>query len=750
MEDGGSVALHPVPASGPVPPTAPDQRATADQAPIDDRVEEFLLAAVERRYREVLDSLPTLSLLVIDPGMTVRLAAGSLLRRAGYDPDSMIGRPFAEVAEDAAIRRLVPDLQRALRGESIDTHYVSPVNGWEYVIRIRPLRNARGAVVGGLLLSEDVTGPRLLQRQLERVQRASRVGSVRYEVGEGWVFDAMLWELLGLPEPDADPGTASTGEGAEPRAAVPGPGRGHPDASWVIDLVVPEDRARVEHAYRRVLADGGETTVDYRMRVAASAQLQYVRGTCQALVDDRGRLLRAMITHSDVTGSVRAMQSVERARAESSSARTQMLRQASDLLVDSGQPLPELVQKVTELAAAGLGDGAMVRIVDSTGRTVEADYVADRDPAARARLAEFATLSAPFFDRTAGVERWIYGRGRCVSSLHPDAATIVGPYGLTTPYGVIPHYVLAPIRHDGTVLGVLGVVRRDPDRPYEAGDDDLTQVLADRLGTVVAQGRTRAWVEQQGRERALILGRITRLSAEQRELVDQLGDVEQRERILLAEAIHDDPMQTIVAAAMRIDTLAMTVPGEVGVELERLVDMLESAVGRLRTLIVALNPPDLSEGLGPALLGLARGIFTGTSTQVRLEGQAHVGLSTATKGAVYRIFREALVNARKHARASEVTLRIEDAGDVVRVSLVDDGIGSDSFDSAPGHLGMVTMRARANAEGGYLSVTGTRGEGTHVVLVLPKRTAGDPPGSGTEQGSGVVAPASLGHDGSGS
>lgn len=713
MKDGGSVALSSIAVSDPAPGQAESSGSTS-RSRATRRAEEFVLATVERRYREVLDSIPSLSLLVFGPGLVVRLAAGSLLRRAGYDPDAMVGVPFGDAVSEPVGRRLVPELQRALRGSSVDTHFTSPVSGWEYVIRIRPVRDARGTVIGGLLLSEDVTGPRLLQRQLEQVQQASRVGSVRYEMGHGWVFDAMLWELLGLPE---------TGPGVDPSGPALGPGRAHPDASWVIDLVVPEDRPRVQHAYGTVLTQGGEVTVDYRLRTAAAGELQYVRGTCQALVDDQGQLLQAMITHSDVTGSVVAMQSVESARTESANARTAMLRQASDLLVDSGKPVPELVQKVTELAAAGLGDGAMVRVIEPGGRAVEADFVAHRDPAARARLAEFAALSAPFFDRTAGVERWLYGRGRCVSSLHPDAASIVGPHGLTTPYGQIPHYIFAPIRHDGAVLGVLGVIRRDPDRPYDPGDDDLTQVLADRVGALIAQGRTRAWVEQQGRERAAILGRLTRLSAEQRELVDQLGDVEQRERILLAEAIHDDPMQTIVAAAMRIDTLAMSMSGEAGAELERLVDMLESAVDRLRTLIVALNPPDLSEGLGPALLNLARGIFTGTRTRVTFEGLQHASLSIATKGTVYRIFREALVNARKHADAGEVTLRVEDAADLVRVSLSDDGVGADSFDSAPGHLGMITMRARAHAEGGELSVSGSRGEGTHVVLVLPKRRA---------------------------
>lgn len=701
------------------------------------RAEELLLAAVERRYRDVLESVPNLSLLVFDPDLRLRLAAGSLLRRAGYDADSMVGRHLGDVLGDSVYRRIRSDLDRSLAGERVDSHYTSPRNGWQYSMRFRPVRDARGAIVGGLLLSEDVTGPKLLQQQLAQVQRASRVGSVRFAVGRGWVFDAMLRELLGL-DPEPHPGRTLEEWLVGRDVDAPEP-ETDSDVSRVMDLVLPEDRSRVRTAYGKVLAEGGEITIDYRLRHARTGALQYVQGTCEAIVDDDGQLLQAMITHADITGSVRAMQAAEAARVESAAARTQLLRQASDLLVDSGRPMRQLVQSVTDLAAAGLGDGAMVRVLEEHSARVEADFVAHRDPQARERLAAFAAESARTFDRTGPVERWIFGRGRCISSLHPDAAEIVGGDGLNTRYGTIPHFIFAPIRYDGAVLGVLGVIRRDPARPYEAGDDDLTQVLADRIGTVVAQARTRTWAEQQRRERFAILGRLTQLTAEQRELIDQLGDVEQRERILLAEAIHDDPMQTIVAVAMRIDTLAMSLDGKPAEELDTLVTMLESAVNRLRTLIIALNPPDLSAGLGPALLGLAQGIFIGTATQVHSVGLQHVELSTATKGTVYRIFREALVNVRKHAHAAHVEIRLEHDHDHVRATLTDDGVGAESFDSGPGHLGMTTMRARAQAEGGRLSVTGSRGEGTRVTLVLPRKQADDHP-DGVRPGAPAYPP----------
>jgi signal transduction histidine kinase len=51
--------------------------------------------------------------------------------------------------------------------------------------------------------------------------------------------------------------------------------------------------------------------------------------------------------------------------------------------------------------------------------------------------------------------------------------------------------------------------------------------------------------------------------------------------------------------------------------------------------------------------------------------------------------------------------------------LTDDGVGATTFEAGPGHLGMATMRARADAEGAILEVTCTPEVGTTVVLTLP-------------------------------
>jgi signal transduction histidine kinase len=212
---------------------------------------------------------------------------------------------------------------------------------------------------------------------------------------------------------------------------------------------------------------------------------------------------------------------------------------------------------------------------------------------------------------------------------------------------------------------------------------------------------------------------------ELRGLLGQLAGIETRERSVLAEVIHDEPIQLIVAAILRIDLMHSHSTGDDAVQLDAIATLLESSVDRLRRLIVALSPPDLSEGLGGALHALADGIFVEATTQFHITGELHAHLAVPAVQTVFRIFREAMVNARKHSVAGNVTLHLEQRDEVFVVTLTDDGIGSDGMDADLGHLGTATMRATARAEGGQLRIESKPGHGTIVELTLPSDRAVD-------------------------
>jgi PAS domain S-box-containing protein len=662
------------------------------------REHERALTAGERMYRDVVENLPNCTVLSFDSELRIQVVGGALIQRFGYDVNDVRGLPLHDVLPPVALTPMEDSIRAALRGEVTEMEYTSPHSDVRYRVQGSPIRSADGRIVGGFILSEDVSAERIRQAQLEQTQELSHVGTCRFDIRSGWDFDRKLLELLGV----------DTVEQA---------------LRAVDDMVVPADRRRTREAYRRVLAEGGRITLEYRVRHGRTGELRHVRAACDAVVNPGGELLRAVITHADVTEAVYSRRTAEAARAAVAQSRTVLLRRISDLLTTDRHSLAEKLERVTDVATAGLGDGAMLRIVREGGRGVESDTVAHLDPAVRELLVSVAARSEEPLEGFRGLV-----------DLGPAPADAGGRRPLGTDAGawadahgiprspvlneVIGQFIAAPVRHAGTVLGVLSVFRGGSDRPYAKEDHDLVQVLADHVGTAVGEGRAQAWAEQQRRERTVIAGRLLQLDAEQRELLDQLAEVEERERSLLAEAIHDDPMQLIIAVAMRLELLGMR-SGEPDVLVDELIETLEAAVARLRTLITALTPPDLTDGLGPALRRLAHGIFTGTPTAVHCVGPDHVTLSTARKQTAYRILREALVNARKHARARNVDLALARDGSSVVITVTDDGVGADSVESSPGHLGMITMRARAAAEGCSLTVRSAPGRGTRVTLVVP-------------------------------
>jgi signal transduction histidine kinase len=82
-----------------------------------------------------------------------------------------------------------------------------------------------------------------------------------------------------------------------------------------------------------------------------------------------------------------------------------------------------------------------------------------------------------------------------------------------------------------------------------------------------------------------------------------------------------------------------------------------------------------------------------------------------------RIIREALTNARRHARASRISVSLQMDGDDLLAEVTDDGVGFGP-EAAPG-IGMGSMRERAALVGGELEIERETGRGTIVRLRFP-------------------------------
>jgi signal transduction histidine kinase len=126
-----------------------------------------------------------------------------------------------------------------------------------------------------------------------------------------------------------------------------------------------------------------------------------------------------------------------------------------------------------------------------------------------------------------------------------------------------------------------------------------------------------------------------------------------------------------------------------------------------------IHPAILSKGgLGPALKTLARR----STVPVEVDLAVDRRLPESAEVAAYYVVAEALTNAAKHARASQVTVRVE-AGDAnLHLAIRDDGIGG--ADSAKGS-GLTGLIDRVEAVGGKMAVSSPPGCGTSMLVEIP-------------------------------
>ena len=200
------------------------------------------------------------------------------------------------------------------------------------------------------------------------------------------------------------------------------------------------------------------------------------------------------------------------------------------------------------------------------------------------------------------------------------------------------------------------------------------------------------------------------------------------ERRRIAREIHDDPLQRLLQLARRLEVLGSPSEQMDGDErVEQFVTVREellNVVGHLREVTRGLHPAGLDQhGLVAAVRGLLVDLEVdeGLVTDFIVTGDIVSGSHEAEVG-LFRIIQEAVRNVIRHARATNLVVSIHYAKDCAHVTIVDDGVGFDvSRDSlvSGNHLGILSMRERANLLDGHCEVTSTIGEGTTVEATVP-------------------------------
>lgn len=211
---------------------------------------------------------------------------------------------------------------------------------------------------------------------------------------------------------------------------------------------------------------------------------------------------------------------------------------------------------------------------------------------------------------------------------------------------------------------------------------------------------------------------------------ERIVSVEEDARKKLARDLHDGPTQAIAAIAMRANYTRMLVersPESVEEELARIEELARRTTKEIRHMLFTLRPLILeTQGLRAALEQYIAKRAETDPLPIHLDAPEGVDrlLSKDQQGMVFYIIEEALSNARKHAHAKNIWVRLRMERDGFLAAVEDDGVGFDvsilkaGYDER-GSLGMLNMRERAELAGGKWEITSTPGKGTRVTLWVP-------------------------------
>jgi signal transduction histidine kinase len=221
--------------------------------------------------------------------------------------------------------------------------------------------------------------------------------------------------------------------------------------------------------------------------------------------------------------------------------------------------------------------------------------------------------------------------------------------------------------------------------------------------------------------------RQTESEGQLRQLAARLQGAREEERAQLARELHDELGQTLTALKLDISR-TITALG-----MERLtppiIDRMQSLVGladiallTVKRIATRLRPPTLDHlGLAEAIHWEALAFKARTGLRCRFHAnRERVELDGDQQTALFRIFQEALTNIVRHAHASAVYVILTAREQTIELRIRDNGRGISEHEAAdPAAIGLLGMRERAALVGGTFKITGKRGRGTMISVIVP-------------------------------
>lgn len=204
----------------------------------------------------------------------------------------------------------------------------------------------------------------------------------------------------------------------------------------------------------------------------------------------------------------------------------------------------------------------------------------------------------------------------------------------------------------------------------------------------------------------------------------QLNEKLEEEAKRIAHSLHEETGQFLACVYLALEEVGLDLPPAARQRLQKIRELLDQIGAQLRQLSHELRPVMLDDfGLLPALEFLGKGISKRSGLQISVEGPEIERLPSPVETALFRIVQEALTNAGRHARATQVRVQLWREPQTVRCSITDNGVGFDMSavmaEKGKRGLGLMGIRQRLDVLGGELQVNSEPEGGTRITIAIP-------------------------------
>ena len=266
------------------------------------------------------------------------------------------------------------------------------------------------------------------------------------------------------------------------------------------------------------------------------------------------------------------------------------------------------------------------------------------------------------------------------------------------------------------LVGILSITSVKEHRAFSQEEIKLIQTIGTQIAVAIENSR--------------LFQMVKKHTQDLRDLSAQLMEVQENERKLIAEELHDMVGQMLQSMKMNLDRMRKNL-GQRPQKLEGMMDWLldtEKLLGQtiedIRTLTFELRPSMLDDfGLIPTLRWYIENYSKRSNIKVTLKTRERgYRFAQEVEVAFYRIVQEALTNVAKHAQATEASVLVAEKDSTIILSVKDNGVGFDAdkvLSTPRGEMGLFNIRERVNLLGGKFEIISRHRKGTTLNINIP-------------------------------